>query len=227
MISEAYTVYELHSDFLKSHSMSRWVIAAAQKIVDGLALRKSLPDLRRTGAGAAPVLDVESSRDFHGLWSALSFLFLADQPAPEAKNLVPDDAEFGHGFAIAGAVLLHMLGQREPFELFDFSYHVLNVAEYEANLEAASSSAVGALDDESESKARRFVAKAAHHRQLNRCLFAMLESLSAPGYDDGLPTSPSGDPGARRVFPPTPRARSPTRRSRRLPASQASAPSAF
>ena len=34
MISEAYTVYELHSDFLKAHSMSRWVIAAAQRFVD-------------------------------------------------------------------------------------------------------------------------------------------------------------------------------------------------
>ena len=57
--------------------------------MDSLALRKSLPDLRRTGGGAARVLDVESSRDFHGLWGAPSFLFLADQPAPGAKNLVP------------------------------------------------------------------------------------------------------------------------------------------
>lgn len=38
-----------------------------------------------------------------------------------------DDEQFGHGFTIAGAALVYLLGQREKFDLLDFSQHVLNV----------------------------------------------------------------------------------------------------
>lgn len=42
-----------------------------------------------------------------------------------------DAVQFGDGFGLAGAVIVHLLGQRQQFELLDFSYHVLNVNNFE------------------------------------------------------------------------------------------------
>lgn len=44
---------------------------------------------------------------------------------------VTDAVQFGDGFGLAGAVIMHLLGQRHQFELLDFSYHVLNVNNFE------------------------------------------------------------------------------------------------
>jgi hypothetical protein len=42
-----------------------------------------------------------------------------------------NEAEFGHGFTIAGCLLLHLLGQRSSFEVLDFSSHVLQLNAHE------------------------------------------------------------------------------------------------
>jgi hypothetical protein len=42
-------------------------------------------------------------------------------------ELLPDDERFGHGFTLAGTVIVHLLGQKDRFQLLDFSQHVLNV----------------------------------------------------------------------------------------------------
>lgn len=47
------------------------------------------------------------------------------------KARVTDAVQFGDGFGLAGAVIMHLLGQRQQFELLDFSYHVLNVNNFE------------------------------------------------------------------------------------------------
>lgn len=44
---------------------------------------------------------------------------------------VTDAVQFGDGFGLAGSVIVHLLGQRQQFELLDFSYHVLNVNNFE------------------------------------------------------------------------------------------------
>ena len=36
---------------------------------------------------------------------------------------------FGEGVSVAGCLILHMLGQRHRFRLFDFCAHVCSVAE--------------------------------------------------------------------------------------------------
>lgn len=48
---------------------------------------------------------------------------------PQAR--VTDAVQFGDGFGLAGAVIMHLLGQRHQFELLDFSCHVLNVNNFE------------------------------------------------------------------------------------------------
>jgi hypothetical protein len=44
-----------------------------------------------------------------------------------ATDLVSDDAQFGHGFLVAGAVLIHLQGQDELFYACDFSSHLLRI----------------------------------------------------------------------------------------------------
>lgn len=45
--------------------------------------------------------------------------------------IVRNEDLFGHGFSICGCFLLHLLKQREKFELLDFSYQVLNTYNFE------------------------------------------------------------------------------------------------
>ncbi|CAM9969264.1 unnamed protein product [Discosporangium mesarthrocarpum] len=74
------------------------------------------------------VLDVEDSTAFSRLFSALSFLFCMPESGAEASRATVTDAvQYGEGFSLAGAVLIHLLGQRQQFELLDFSYHIINV----------------------------------------------------------------------------------------------------
>lgn len=56
------------------------------------------------------------------LWLVICCLFQAR---------VTDAVQFGDGFGLAGAAIIHLLGQRQQFELLDFSYHVLNVNNFE------------------------------------------------------------------------------------------------
>ena len=70
---------------------------------------------------------------------------------------VPDEDEFGHGFLLAGAMFIHMLGMRSRFELLDFSSHMLRVASHEANQQTPESGsaamAIGMVDAVSQSLA--------------------------------------------------------------------------
>ncbi len=78
--------------------------------------------------------------EFYRLWSMLNFIFLADDitnhtPAcildGETNLPVNNEDEFGHGFAIAGCLFLHLLEQRKKFDLFDYSRLVANLYEFE------------------------------------------------------------------------------------------------
>jgi hypothetical protein len=84
-------------------------------------------------------IDEGGSCAFHRLWSALSFLFaitesLDDEETPLGQGedgLISNEAEFGHGFLLAGSLLLHLLGQRAVFELLDFSRLILRVHDHD------------------------------------------------------------------------------------------------
>lgn len=89
-------------------------------------------------------IEFEKARGFYRLWSALSFLFCITESDSEVASMaetvdtgisesytLSNEAEFGHGFALAGCVFLHLLGQRNTFELMDFSYQVLAVNTHE------------------------------------------------------------------------------------------------
>ncbi|KAJ8613807.1 hypothetical protein CTAYLR_004917 [Chrysophaeum taylorii] len=140
--------------------------------------------LRPSWANSAPangVIDLEATSDFHRLWSALSFLF-GVQPGKyddddEKKTLaVHDDAQFGHGFFVAGASLIHVLGQKSQFDALDFTNHVLRVRLYEQN-SITKSPGVGAdasLDQDAENFARLKI----KHRRVFEAAFDMFKATA-------------------------------------------------
>jgi cytoplasmic FMR1 interacting protein len=62
------------------------------------------------------------STGFHITWSAITFLSCLP-----TSDTTPDAARFGDGFTVAGCLILHLLRQREIFELTDFCRHILHV----------------------------------------------------------------------------------------------------
>ena len=53
--------------------------------------------------------------------------------AQNVDNIQVKTSEFyGHGFAIAGSVIMYLLGQTTKFKMLDFSYYVLKVSEMES-----------------------------------------------------------------------------------------------
>lgn len=66
-----------------------------------------------------------------GLCEAMSFSVRVFFFHGFCQARVTDAVQFGDGFGLAGSVIMHLLGQRHQFELLDFSYHVLNVHNFE------------------------------------------------------------------------------------------------
>ena len=125
-------------------------------------------------------LDVDNSPGFHRLWSTLTFLYCVQEMMPEilgSERSENDADQFGHGFAAAGCLLLHVLGQRNTFELLDFSYHVLSVHQHEDNTSNLQSNAkVGMVDDALQKSADSFVVNAKLQRDVQNHFFSVYEN---------------------------------------------------
>ena len=153
-------------------------------------------------AGEFAAVEVENATGFHRLWSALSFLFcIADTDEPEAAGAadgeiaaqegaeddssISNEAEFGHGFTIAGCLFLHLLGQRAVFELLDFSRHVLSIHSHEEKMKDFTGGAGAVTVDQSLlQETNSFLASAKTQQLLQAEVFALLEALhsSKPSY---------------------------------------------
>ena len=145
------------------------------------------------------VLDLEATGSFHRLWSALGFLFgiqssryaathtqsysadsyqtaSKDHPAQNTLTAaISDEYQFGHGFFMAGAALIQLLGQRAQFCALDFSTHVLRVEAYESAA-AARAEGVGLADVTLREEASSFVLLKARHSQLYTIAFCILDA---------------------------------------------------
>ena len=80
-----------------------------------------------------------SVRNFYHIWSLLSLSFGLSGHEENHNVLVPDtdlvsdDEQFGHGFFVAGAVLIHFLGQVELFHACDFSSQLTRIKALEVS----------------------------------------------------------------------------------------------
>lgn len=143
------------------------------------------------------VLELEAAGSFHRLWSALSFLFgvqssrydatrargpgsvdeVASNEVVASNTLtapISDESQFGHGFFMAGAALIHILGQRAHFCALDFSIHVLRVEAYESSA-STRAQGVGLADETLQEEARSFILLKSRHSRLCMTAFCMFD----------------------------------------------------
>ncbi|GAV69749.1 FragX_IP domain-containing protein [Cephalotus follicularis] len=73
-------------------------------------------------------IDITTSKDFYRIYSGLQLGYLEGSVHGPSNN----HEALGDSVAWGGCTIIYLLGQQLHFELFDFSYQVLNVAEVEA-----------------------------------------------------------------------------------------------
>lgn len=177
-------------------SLIHWVLLQIEDFMYQEDLTVDWASNCRSSSSTAPyhALSVQSAVGFHRLWSALSFLFCVvddDAAASEASpqsQLISNEAEFGHGFTIAGCTFIHLLGQRAVFEVLDFSRYVLQIDSHEQRMKSVlgsdhntdSSSAVQSGGDKVHSlqqEANGFMTAAHTQQALQLELFSLLEAV--------------------------------------------------
>ena len=132
--------------------------------------------------------EAEVCDSFHRLWSALQFLFL--QPVSRESGEKSDDLVFGDGFAWGGITLVYLCGQMNQFEMLDFSYHLLRVADWENDVEQVKRqhAKISNRKDSEMAPAGEFhvngvafVRGAVRQRALNEMLFSVFENALPVG----------------------------------------------
>ncbi|KAG2543568.1 hypothetical protein PVAP13_9NG752877 [Panicum virgatum] len=73
-------------------------------------------------------IDITTSKDFYRIFSGLQYSYLEESISNPSKK----QEMLGDSVAWAGCTIMYLLGQQQHFELFDFSYQFLNVAEVES-----------------------------------------------------------------------------------------------
>ena len=134
-------------------------VARAIEPLKGMWLADETPQTDMAGA--------DTSKAFYRVWSAVLFLFCT-APFDSDGGSMENASLFGDGVSIAGCLVLHALGQRHRFELFDFNAHVLAVRVAETS--------VGELEPAQE----RYIKRAVAIKRSNDRFFALLESEDAP-----------------------------------------------
>lgn len=72
-------------------------------------------------------IDITTSKDFYRIYSGLQIGYVEES----VQMSSPSHEVLGDSVAWGGCTIMYLLGQQLHFELFDFSYQVLNVAEVE------------------------------------------------------------------------------------------------
>ncbi|XAR64869.1 hypothetical protein NMG60_11008752 [Bertholletia excelsa] len=95
-----------------------------------LAFTSAALDKYCSGWSAVPktgFIDITTSKDFYRIFSGLQIEYLEESVQGPTSNC----EVLGDSLSWGGCTIVYLLGQQLHFELFDFSYQVLNVAEVE------------------------------------------------------------------------------------------------
>eukprot|EP01038_Epipyxis_sp_PR26KG_P007795 gene7795-10589_t len=183
---------------LGNKSLFKWCLSQIEEFMYQLNLTVDWAMLSDVSIGTAShsdyfALEVDHPRGFHRLWAALSFLFCVsdddtgiddtDDP-PESSDevqeiMVSNEAEFGHGFTVAGCMFLHLLGQKPIFELLDFSSYILRMHDYEQISPHALPEKIS-NDSSLVKDTKAFIGFASTQKKLQLQLFALFESQYKP-----------------------------------------------
>ncbi|PKA66467.1 Protein PIR [Apostasia shenzhenica] len=113
-------VYLLYKTNMNSGSVLEYALAFASAALDRHYSKLSAAP--KTG-----FIDITTSKDFYRIFSALQFECLEEMVRDSSKRR----DLWGDSVAWAGCTIIYLLGQQLHFELFDFSYQLLNIAEVE------------------------------------------------------------------------------------------------
>jgi len=107
------------------HNTGGWLFSS---LLDRLYTEMEKIDLLEKWRGKEPVgkvLEAENPKDFARFWSIALFCFLVPDTDPDKDDMVvSDQAYFGDGWTWAGLTILHLLGLRSRFRLFDFTNYL-------------------------------------------------------------------------------------------------------
>lgn len=136
--------------------MDKFIDPIRQEVAGGAALPTADP----TTLAAQGFIDAEGSLEFHRLYSAI--LFLTHEVEEDGE--LPDLEVFGDGLMWGGSVFVHLLGQRQRFNLLDYSYQLLKLTDqHDADTTATPHIA-------------QFLLRARASQQLNASIFDQLEA---------------------------------------------------
>ncbi|KAH7690906.1 cytoplasmic FMR1 interacting protein [Dioscorea alata] len=114
-------------------------------------------------------IDITTSKDFYRIFSGLQFEYLEETVINQSKN----HDILGDSVAWAGCTIMYLLGQQLHFELFDFSYQFLNVAEVEGATLMQHGAAKSSVFSQGYENLLEAMRKA---RRLNNHVFSMLRA---------------------------------------------------
>ncbi len=124
-VQDVYRAQENAVGFSRGRNLIATVLTHIDSALDELGARASWEG----GKPSNGVLNVEATDMFHSLYSVLNFLFCRVDPSLAVSHF----DQFGDGFTMACVTIIHILGQRQQFELLDFSREVLDMRSYFGN----------------------------------------------------------------------------------------------
>ncbi|XP_008809659.1 protein PIR [Phoenix dactylifera] len=140
-----------------------------------LAFTSAALDRHYNKWSAAPktgFIDITTSKDFYRIFSGLQFGYLEETILDPSKK----HELLGDSVAWAGCTIIYLLGQQQHFELFDFSYQFLNVAEVESGTVPQSLSSERARSANYLQGYENLLEAMKKARRLNNHVFSMLRA---------------------------------------------------
>jgi cytoplasmic FMR1 interacting protein len=134
------------------------------------------------------LIEITVSKEYHRIYSAIQFMNMQGIPPSlqsllfvHSTNSVEADSfleQYGDAVAWGGCTILYLLGQQLRFELLDFTYHVLAVAEAEALLLSTASLAEKSKSGHHTLEVAAFLENGKKARRLNSHVFSLLRAQS-------------------------------------------------
>jgi len=121
-----------HREKFLMHNTGGWLFSG---LLDRLYAELESTGLLEEWRGKEPegkVLEAENPKDFARFWSIALFCFLVPDTNPDMvvgrnMNIMSDQAYFGDGWTWAGLTIIHLLGLRSRFRLFDFTNYLYKI----------------------------------------------------------------------------------------------------
>ncbi|XP_006854249.2 protein PIR [Amborella trichopoda] len=183
MSKQAEAADVFYKNNLHSGSVLEYSLAYTSAALD--RLRSKWSSNPKTG-----FIDITTSKDFYRIYGGLQFVCMEEslQDASRKHECLGDSVAWG------GCSIIYLLGQQLHFELFDFSYQLLNVAEVENTSSGQSMSSDRTKNTHYPQGWENLIEGAKKVRRLNNHVFSMLKARCPFEDKTACAIKPSGAP---------------------------------